>query len=134
MPISALCTFYNIFPKNTLNCQPLHYCLQVMNEKESNVGTSEKARTIKDLTNTPFKRAMLVVQVISYVLIVGSPFIGGAVGGLLGLDAKRIGGLILAIFIAGEILFYGSLAFLGKEVVLLIRDKIKLWFKKPKHG
>ena len=73
---------------------------------------------------------MLVVQVVSYVLIVGSPFIGGAVGGLLGLNAKKIGGLILAIFIAGEILFYGSLAFLGKEVVLLIRDKIKLWFKK----
>jgi hypothetical protein len=76
---------------------------------------------------------MLVVQVISYVLIVGSPFIGGAVGGLLGLNAKKIGGLILAIFIAGEILFYGSLAFLGKEVVLLIRDKVKLWFKRNKN-
>ncbi len=59
---------------------------------------------------------------------------GGAVGGLVGLNAKKIGGLILAIFIAGEILFYGSLAFLGKEVVLLIRDKIKQWFKKDKHG
>jgi len=105
-----------------------------MNDKESNPGFQERERTIKDLVNTPFKRAMLVIQVISYVLIVGSPFIGGAIGGLLGLDAKRIGGLILAIFIAGEILFYGSLAFLGKEVVLLIRDKIKLWFKKPKHG
>jgi hypothetical protein len=105
-----------------------------MIENESNPGSQERERTIKDLANTPFKRAMLVIQVISYVLIVGSPFIGGAVGGLLGLDAKRIGGLILAIFIAGEILFYGSLAFLGKEVVLLIRDKIKLWFKKPKHG
>ncbi len=105
-----------------------------MIENESKAGPVERARSIKDLVNTPFKRAMFVIQVISYVLIVGSPFIGGAVGGLLGLDAKRIGGLILAIFIAGEILFYGSLAFLGKEVVLLIRDKIKLWFKKPKHG
>lgn len=73
---------------------------------------------------------MLVIQIISYILIVGSPFIGAAIGGLLGLNAKKIGGLILAIFIAGEILFYGSLAFLGKEVVLLIRDKIKRWFKK----
>jgi hypothetical protein len=105
-----------------------------MIEKEINAGSVKRARTIKDLVNTPFKRAMLVVQVISYVLIVGSPFIGGAMGGLLGLNAKKIGGLILAIFIAGEILFYGSLAFLGKEVVLMIRDKIKLWFKKPKHG
>ncbi len=105
-----------------------------MNDKESNPGSQKRERTIKDLANTPFKSAMLVIQVISYVLIVGSPFIGGAVGGLLGLNAKKIGGLILAIFIAGEILFYGSLAFLGKEVVLLIRDKIKLWFKKPKHG
>ena len=101
-----------------------------MIEKDSHSVPQKRNRTIKDLVNTPFKRAMLVVQVISYVLIVGSPFIGGAVGGLVGLNAKKIGGLILAIFIAGEILFYGSLAFLGKEVVLLIRDKIKLWFKK----
>ena len=76
---------------------------------------------------------MLVVQVVSYILIVGSPFIGAAIGGLLGLNTKKIGGLIIAIFIAGEILFYGSLAFLGKEVVLLIRDKVKRWFKKPDH-
>ena len=97
---------------------------------EKEIPPIPRKRTIKDLVNTPFKRAMLVVQVISYVLIVGSPFIGGAVGGLVGLNAKKIGGLILGIFIAGEILFYGSLAFLGKEVVLLIRDKIKSWFKK----
>ena len=109
----------------------LYDCLWIMIENESNAGSQKRTRTIKDLVNTPFKRAMLVVQVISYVLIVGSPFIGGAIGGLLGLQAKKIGGLILAIFIAGEVLFYGSLAFLGKEVVLLIRDKIKRWFKKP---
>ncbi len=101
-----------------------------MMEKEGNPATQEKTRSIKDLANTPFKRAMLVVQVLSYVLIVGSPLIGGAVGGLMGLNAKQIGGLILAIFIAGEVLFYGSLAFLGKEVVLLIRDKVKHWFRK----
>jgi hypothetical protein len=104
-----------------------------MIEKKSHAGSQKRVRTMKDLVNTPLKRAMLVVQVVSYVLIVGSPIIGGATGGLLGLNAKKIGGLILAIFIAGEILFYGSLAFLGKEVVLLIRDKIKLWFKRSKH-
>jgi hypothetical protein len=101
-----------------------------MIEKDNQSVPKKRTRTIKDLVNTPFKRAMFVVQVISYILIVGSPFIGGAIGGLLGLNAKKIGGLILAIFIAGEILFYGSLAFLGKEVVLLVRDKIKKWFKK----
>jgi hypothetical protein len=104
-----------------------------MIEKKSHTGTQKRVRTMKDLVNTPLKRAMLVVQVVSYVLIVGSPIIGGAIGGLLGLNAKQIGGLILAIFIAGEILFYVSLAFLGKEVVLLVRDKIKLWFKRSKH-
>ncbi|MGW8315822.1 MAG: hypothetical protein ACWGNV_09505 [Bacteroidales bacterium] len=87
-------------------------------------------RTIRDLVNTPFKKAMFVVQILSYVLIVGSPVIGGAVGGLLGLRASRIGGLILAIFIAGEVLFYGSLIFLGKELVLLIRDKVRRWFRR----
>lgn len=73
---------------------------------------------------------MFVVQIISYVLIVGSPLIGGAIGGLIGLNATKIGGLILAVFITGEVLFYGSLIFLGKEVVLLIRDKLKVWFKR----
>jgi len=73
---------------------------------------------------------MFVVQILSYVLIVGSPFIGGAIGGLLGLKASRIGGLIFGIFLAGEVLFYGSLIFLGKEVVLLIKDKMKAWFKR----
>lgn len=101
-----------------------------MIEKESNAGSQKRTRTIKDLVNTPFRRAMLVVQVISYVLIVGSLFVGGAIGGLIGLNAKKIGGLILVVFITREILFYGSLAFLGKEVVLLIRDKMKNWFKK----
>lgn len=87
-------------------------------------------RTIRDLANTPFKKAMLVIQLISYVLIVGSPLIGGFIGRSLGLKASGTGGLILGIFIAGEILFYASLAFLGKEIVLLIRDKMKGWFKR----
>jgi len=73
---------------------------------------------------------MLMVQITSYVLIVGSPLIGGAIGRSLGLKASQTGGVILGIFIAGEILFYGSLAFLGREVVLLIRDKMKGWFKR----
>ena len=76
---------------------------------------------------------MLVIKLLSYVLSVGSPLIGGAIGGIFGLKASRIGGLILGIFIAGEILFYGSLVFLGKGVVLLIRDNLKLWFRKRKR-
>jgi hypothetical protein len=52
----------------------------------------------------------------------------------MGMKASGIGGLILAIFIAGEVLFYGSLIFLGKELVLLIRDKIKIWFKKRRKN
>ena len=73
---------------------------------------------------------MLGVQLLSYVLIVGSPLIGGAIGRSLGLKAAQTGGVILGVFIAGEVLFYASLAFLGKEVVLLIRDKMKGWFKR----
>jgi len=93
-----------------------------------------RARTLKDLVNTPFKKAMFVIQIISYVLIPGSPIIGGAIGGLLGLKTGQIAGLVLGIFIAGEILFYGSLFFLGKEVVLLVRDKMKLWFNKHRRN
>ena len=97
--------------------------------KNSKDGTS-RVRTLRDLINTPFKKAMLVVQLTSYVLIVGSPLIGGVIGRTLGLKAAQTGGIILGVFIAGEILFYGSLAFLGKEVVLLIRDRIKVRFKR----
>ena len=103
------------------------------NTKKDQTNQPIQARTIRDIVNTPFKKAMFVVQIISYVLIVGSPFLGGLIGGVLGLSAAKIGGLILGIFIAGEILFYGSLTFLGKELVLLIRDRAKMWFRKRKR-
>jgi len=92
---------------------------------------TEEARPgrLKSLVNTPWKKAMLIVQVLSYILIVGSPLIGGAIGGILGLKASKIGGLILGVFITGEVLFYGSLAFLGKEIIMLIRDVIRSKFK-----
>ena len=105
-----------------------------MVEQDTNDKVATRVRTIKDLANTPFKRAMLVVQIASYVLIVGSPLIGGAIGRSLGLKATQTGGVILGVFIAGEVLFYASLAFLGKEVVLLIRDKMKGWFKRQKRS
>lgn len=101
----------------------------MMDASEKNVEEA-KPRTLKDLVNTPWKKAMLIVQVFSYVLIVGSPLIGGAVGGLMGLKASKTGGLILGVFITGEVLFYGSLAFLGKEIVLLIRDVIRSKFRR----
>ena len=105
-----------------------------MNEQDNNKEQIPRVRTIRDLVNTPFKKAMLVVQLISYLLIVGSPFMGGFIGRSLGLKASQTGGLILGIFIAGEVLFYGSLAFLGKEVVLLLRDKMKGWFRGRKRS
>ena len=105
-----------------------------MVEQDKNSEQASRVRTIKDLANTPFKRAMLVVQIISYVLIVGSPLIGGAIGRSLGLKATQTGGVILGVFIAGEVLFYASLAFLGKEIVLLIRDKMKGWFKRKNNS
>ena len=73
-----------------------------MTEQETNNLQTPRARTIRDLANTPFKKAMLGVQVLSYVLIVGSPFIGGAIGRSLGLKAGQTAGLILGIFIAGD--------------------------------
>ena len=105
-----------------------------MTEQESKDQGATRTRTIRDLANTPFKKAMLVVQLLSYVLIVGSPLIGGAIGRSLKLKVAQTGGVILGVFIAGEILFYGSLAFLGKELVLLIRDLMKGWFKRRKQS
>ncbi len=71
---------------------------------------------------------MFGIQILSYVLIVGSPAIGGLLGNMLDLGAGQIAAVILGIFIAGEILFYGSLAFLGKELLLFLRDRMKKWF------
>lgn len=105
-----------------------------MSRINSHMEPEVQERTLKGLVNTPFKKAMFIIQIISYILIVGSPLIGGAIGGLLGLKASRIGGLIFGIFLAGEVLFYGSLLFLGKEIVLLLRDKIKSWFKRRRQG
>jgi hypothetical protein len=100
--------------------------------EENNQREEGQPRTFKTLVNTPFKKVMFGVQILSYVLIVASPVIGGAIGGLMHLSAAKTGGLILGVFIAGEVLFYGSLIFLGKEIVLLVRDKARGWFKKKR--
>ncbi len=104
-----------------------------MTEKEHLESNSPQA-SLKDLINTPFKKAMFIVQILSYVLIVGSPLIGGAIGGVLKLNAAKTTGLILGVFISGEILFYGSLIFLGKEVVKLLRSKMRTWFKRKEKN
>jgi len=98
-------------------------------QKESPAGLDHSERTLKHLVNTPLKRIMFGIQILSYVLIVGSPAIGGVIGNLLELKAGQTAAVILGIFIAGEILFYGSLAFLGKELLLFLRDRMKRWFR-----
>ena len=90
----------------------------------------EKKRTLKDLVNTPFKKIIFGLQILSYFLIVGSPVIGGIIGKWLKLSTAQTGGLILGVFIVGEILFYGTLLFLGNEVVLLVKDHVKKRFKR----
>lgn len=108
-----------------------------LRSKKETVSEEEKntsPRTLKSLVNTPFKKVMFGIQILSYVLIVGSPLIGGAIGAAMGMKAAKTAGVVLGVFIAGEVLFYGSLIFLGKEIVLLVRDKAKGWFKKkPKE-
>ena len=101
---------------------------------EEHIATSNNKRSIRDLVNTPFKKAMFGVQILSYILIVGSPFIGGALGRLLELNGKQTAAVIFGVFIAGEILFYGSLFFLGKELILLLKDKMKRWFRRKRNS
>lgn len=89
-------------------------------------------RSLKDLVNAPFKKAMFVVQIISYILIVGSPAIGALIGNQLDLNTAKTGAVILGIFIAGEVLFYSSLFFLGKELLRIIKSKMRKLLKKNK--
>jgi len=105
-----------------------------MSEEQNQTIDQPVERRLKDLVNTPFKKAMFAVQLLSYFLIVGSPIIGGAIGSTLELSAVKTGGIILGVLITGEVLFYGSLAFLGKEVVLIIKDKIKRRIKRKKEN
>lgn len=88
--------------------------------------------TLKSLVNTPFRKILFGIQVLSWVLIVGSPVIGGAIGKALDLRAVQIAGVIAGFFIAGEILFYGSMAFLGKAVIDLVRERLKSRFRSGK--
>ncbi len=113
------------FPRNKAMKIDRIELLKLLNKKSS-------PASLKDLVNTPFKKAMFIVQILSYFLIVGSPFIGGGIGKILELKTATTAGVIFGVFLAGEILFYGSLAFLGKEIVLLLRNKMKRWFKKRK--
>lgn len=89
----------------------------------------KQERTLKDLVNTPLKRIMFGVQLLSWVLIVGSPAIGAVVGNILDLKTGQTAAVILGFFIAGEVLFYGSLFFLGKELLLFLRDRFKRWIR-----
>lgn len=89
-------------------------------------------RTIKSIVNTPFKKFIFVFQVLSWILIVGSPLIGGLIGKTLNLSAGGKAGVILGVFIAGEVLFYVTLAFLGKELILVLKANWKKWFSKTK--
>jgi len=101
---------------------------------EDEVKQLPQKRSIRTLVNTPLKRLMFGIQILSYVLIVGSPALGGLLGKMLELKPGATAGLILGIFIAGEILFYGSLAFLGKELILLLKDWMKGLFKRRRKG
>jgi len=97
-----------------------------------NTKEQTQVRTLKNLINTPFKKVIFIIQIVSWFLIIGSPLIGALIGKALMLSTGIIAGIILGVFIAGEILFYVTLAFLGKEVLLLIKDKWKIWLTKFK--
>lgn len=85
--------------------------------------------TLKTLVNTPLKRFMFGLQVLSFIIIPASPFIGRAIGKMLDLTTGQTAGVVLGIFIVGEVFFYGSLLFLGKEILVYLRGKVKKWFK-----
>ncbi len=97
-------------------------------QKNSLITDQTQKRTLKSLVNTPFKKFLFGIQILSYVLILASPAIGAIIGNILDLKTGQTAGVILGIFIMGEILFYGSLAFLGKELILLLKDRVKKWF------
>jgi len=105
-----------------------------LHQGESEIPGTQETRTLKSLVNTPLKRIMFGIQILSYILIVGSPAIGAGLGRMLELKPGQTAGLIFGVFIAGEVLFYGSLIFLGKELVLFLRDKMKSWFRRKKRN
>jgi len=87
-------------------------------------------KSLRNLVNTPFKKVVFGVQILSYVLILTSPAIGGVLGSMLNLTKAQTAVAILGVFVAGEILFYSSLAFLGKELIVILKDMFRRRFRK----
>ena len=90
--------------------------------------------TIKDLINTPVKKAALVLFVLGNIAMVGSPAIGGAIGGWLGMSAGEIASLVFGVFIAAEVVIWGSIFIMGKAAAGLVKSKIVKIFKRKKKA
>jgi hypothetical protein len=105
-----------------------------MQDTFTNKKPKKTSRTFSELVNTPFKKALFGVQILSYILIMGSPAIGAISAKWMDLTGSKTGALIVGIFLTGEILFYASLAFLGKELIMVLKDKFKTWLKPTKES
>ncbi|MGF1750091.1 MULTISPECIES: hypothetical protein [Vibrio] len=90
--------------------------------------------TIKDLVNTPVKKAALILFVLSNITMVGSPAIGGTIGSMLDMTAGEIASLVFAVFVVSEVFIWTTILVMGKAAAGLVKSKIVKIFKKKPTG
>lgn len=65
-----------------------------------------------------------------FLTLAGVAIVGPGTGAMLKMEAVKIAVLTTGIWIGAEIVFFSSLAVLGKDIVAILKEKIKVFFKK----
>ncbi|TAL63586.1 MAG: transporter suffix domain-containing protein [Bacteroidetes bacterium] len=74
-----------------------------------------------------------MIKIIGYTFLLFSCLLWGLIFIIPWFDFSKsqIAGITTALIIAGEILFYVSIIFIGKSFIDKIKNKLKFWKTKP---
>ncbi|GAL17931.1 hypothetical protein JCM19235_6484 [Vibrio maritimus] len=98
----------------------------------ANKTLDEQEMTIKDLVNTPLKKAALLMFILTNIGMVAVPAALAAYGGALGWSAGEVASASGIGFAVNEVVLIASALLLGKPIVALVKSKIKNRFGKKK--
>ncbi|WP_163132011.1 hypothetical protein [Agarivorans sp. Alg241-V36] len=96
----------------------------------SAIPTNLKPFELNKLLNTPWKKLALVGLVCSQLLIFGFLAIAGVIGALIHLSVEQIASLGAGLWVLGEVLFFASIAILGKPVFNILKAQAMAWLKR----
>ncbi|BEU05322.1 hypothetical protein OAG1_41220 [Agarivorans sp. OAG1] len=94
--------------------------------------TNLQAPQLKELINTPWKKLAFVGLLCSQLLIFGFLAVAGVIGAVISLSAVQIASLGGGLWVLGEVMFFASIAILGKPAFIILKAQAKAWFKYSK--